>query len=909
MSGAPLVGRAEERRLLDALVDGAPREGAALVVRGPAGIGKTALLTLAAARAAHLGLDVTELRAVPAERHQPFAALHQLLRPLRGGFTSLADPHRQALDAAFGRTSDPAPDIFLISLATLELLGDAAAERPRLVVVEDAQWLDRPTADVLGFVARRLGVDRVVMLFSVRDTGDHGWLGQGLPELELGPLSVDESEELLARAPSAADLGPAARTEILRLAGGNPLALLELPSVTSTGLSAETGPLPVRLERAFTARLEHLDPLARALLLVAAADERATLGEVVAGAEEMLQTELPARAVAEADHSDLVDVVGQALRFRHPLMASAVYHAAPITERVAAHRALGRVFAGDADRSLWHRAAATLAPEPQLSAELESAAERARRRGANDVAVTALERAAALTTDARRRGRMLLLAAELAFELGRPHRAKPLLEQAALQPMTDAEHGRLALTRELVDPHPGEAAARSAELLASAEGTAPADIDLALDLLWLVASRSWWADPGRSARTRTLEVIDRVATDPDDPRVLCGLGYADADARGGAVVDRLRHARPAGHTDPRTAWMLGTAAVVTGAWDLARGHLHASIQMLREQGRLGQLPRLLVLNSMVAARMADWDVAEPEAAEARALGAETGQATWVGAADSVIALASAMRGEHAEALAAADRADEAVAELGTIFVRSSTSLARGLAASAAGDHEGAFDQLLRLFVAGDPSYHWTMRWWGLADLAHAAARTGRGDDVLPLVKELEGVAAGTTAVVVHLNLEAAQAHLADDRAAADLFERALGRDLDQWPYQRARLLLAHGELLRRTRRTVDARPPLREAVTVFDRIGARAWAERARQELSATGETMRAWSPRRADGLTPQELQIARLAAEGRTNREIAQMLFISHRTVGSHLYHVFPKLGITQRSQLAAALAARRDG
>ena len=449
---------------------------------------------------------------------------------------------------------------------------------------------------------------------------------------------------------------------------------------------------------------------------------------------------------------------------------------------------------------------------------------------------------------------------------------------------------------------------RAAAILISLAEKSAADgqTDLALDLLWLVASRSWWADPGPDARARAIDALDRVATDRDDPRVLCALGYADAEAFGTEVVTGLERARDAEERDPRTAWMLGTAAVVSGAWNLAPSFLRSHIRMLREQGRLGQLPRVLVLDAMVAARMADWDAAIPACEEAKALAVETGQSTWVGAVDSILALVAATRGDASTALAAADRAEEAIAALGTTFVRTSAQFARATVALQKGDSNEAFDRLSRLFNHSDPAYHWTMKWWGFSDLAQAAARLGRVSEIQALLSEFEVIAAHSPAVWVQMNLDHARAYLASDADADALFEKALSADLRLWPYQRARLLLAHGEWLRRVRRTAESRVPLREAVEVFDAIGAVGWSERAGHELRAAGERVREKRISTIEELTPQELQVAQLAAEGRTNREIAQMLYISHRTVSSHLYRAFPKLGTSHRSELSDALSAR---
>lgn len=359
--------------------------------------------------------------------------------------------------------------------------------------------------------------------------------------------------------------------------------------------------------------------------------------------------------------------------------------------------ALSEVLADQPDRSIWHRAAATLGTNEGVAAELEAAATRTRRRGVTIVAVSALERAA---------------------ELG----------------------------------------ARSPE-------RAHGDVDLALDILWLVASRSWWKDPGPDARRDIVTALDRIESAEGDPRVLSSLGYAAAERRVRAVINGLLRARSVEELDPETTRLLGTAAIVTGAWHLAPGLLAASAAGLRTQGRLGQLPRVLVVQAMVAVRRADWNVALPASDEARRLATGTRQTIWVGGADAVARMAAAMRGEEDRAERLAADAERVVSPLGVTFVLAAVQMARGAAALGAGRHLDAFEQLRRLFTAHDPAYHWTMRWWALADLVEAAVRTHHRELVEPLVAEFESLAEHTPAFWLHTVLRHARALLAEDREA------------------------------------------------------------------------------------------------------------------------------------------------
>jgi DNA-binding NarL/FixJ family response regulator len=591
-------------------------------------------------------------------------------------------------------------------------------------------------------------------------------------------------------------------------------------------------------------------------------------------------------------------------RFRHPLIRSAVYQDASAPSRRRAHAALADVLLGEPDRRVWHLAAAATAADETVACELEAAAERARRRGGADVAVTALRRAADLSADDERKAHRLLTAAGLSFELGRPAKAVSLLDGVEPGKLAPAGRGRLTLLRELVDPQPFPGIARWHSMIRSAQQLATdGETELALDLLWLLGSRAWWKDPGAEARRVLVTTAESIASIDDDVRVLSLLGYAAPFERGEPVAARLAQAASQEDYATESARLLAATAVVTGAWDVAPQFLRASLGGMRSQGRLAQLPRMLVMQAMVAAQMGDWTVAMPAAEEARTLAIETGQPVWAGAADASAALAAAHRGDEdmAEALAAA--AERAVPRLGASHVLALVQISRGAAALAGGHHLEAYDHLRRLFARDDPAHHWTMRWWALDDYVEAAIRTGHRPVVEPLVDELHSLAQLTPACWTHAVLDHARALLATDADAAGRFRAALEAGPEHCLFHRGRVLLSFGQWLRRQRRIESSRAPLRAAAESFDAVGAIAWGARARQELRASGETARRRVPDAWDQLTPQELQIARLASEGLTNREIGLQLYLSHRTVGTHLYRLFPKLGVTSRSELRAAL------
>ena len=910
MAVLPLFGRDRELGVLDDLVDRAHVGGGALVLRGEAGIGKSSLLAAASRHARDSRIAVLTSTGVQSEADLPFAGLHQLLWPILDRAEDLPARQRAALLAAFGMSEQAAPEFFLIALAALDLLADAAAGSPLLLVAEDAQWLDHATCDVLAFVARRLASEPIALLIAIREGYDSPLGAEaGLPELRLEGLDATAAGALLdAHAPG---LAAGVRERLLEEAAGNPLALVELPdALGSDQLGGAEGlptllPLTQRLERAFAARVSELPEATRSLLLVAAIDDGGVLSEVLEAAA-ILQGTAPAveatEALAPALAARLVNVDELGLRFRHPLVRSATHQAASVPERHAAHAALAKVRAGQPDRRVWHRAASIAGPDEQVAAELEAAS--ARQRGGIVVAVAALERAAKLSDDPARRGGRLLRAAELAFELGRHDLVLRLLHEAEPLALGPPERARMLWIRGMVDPRiPGQA--QRASLLGAAErARADGDTDLALNLLWLVASRYWWADPGERERETVIAAAERVGALDDDLRLLAIRAYGAPIERGRAVIERLSRSASGGNGDAGATRLLGGAALVVGAFDLAAGFLAVSGAALRTQGRLGHLARVLVLHAWAAFYLADWHVAMPAAEEAGRLAVETREPVWAAGAQVVKAMLAAVRGEQDLAEALAREAEQAALPIGAGFLLTAVQLARGLTALGSGRHGDAHQHLRRVFDPTDPAYHPFMRCWAIGDLAEAAAHSGRRDPARALLEELEPAAERTPSLWFQAGMRYARALLADDEDAETLFQDALSADLTRLPFARARLLLAYGAWLRRQRRVAESRAPLRAARETFDALGVLPWGERARQELRAAGETSgRRRTSEAWDQLTPQELQIAQMAAEGLSNREIGQQLYLSHRTVGSYLYRVFPKLGITSRSQLRVVL------
>ncbi len=905
---ARLFGRERELGVLNDLVarlgDGA---GGALLVRGEAGIGKSALLEAVKTPVTGHGLQVLSAAGVQSEAQIPFAGLHQLLCPVLPLAEGLPPRQRAALLGAFGLADEVAPELFLIGLATLELISDAAARSPALLIVEDAQWLDQSSGAVLAFVARRLAAEPAVMLIALLDGLQSPFGAAGLAELRLAGLDEPAAGALLdARAPG---LEPCLRERLLKEAAGNPLALVELPATAPAESPSEGAPLPsplpltARLERAFAAQLSGLPAATRSSLLVAAADDEGDLGEVVNAAGILAGGAVTADALGPAVAAQLIEIQGTRLRFRHPLVRSAVYQAASLSQRQAAHAALAEVLAGQPYRRVWHRAAATLGPDEQVAAELDAAAGRAERRGAVEVAVTALERAAQLSQDSVNRGSRLLRAATMALDFGRPMLGPQLLRAAEPLDLPADERTWVSWLREIYSEVSWSGAAKIGSFVEMAErmraGGYP---DLALESLNIVALRCWWGNPSQETRAAVVAAAERIGLPEDEPALLAILAYADPVQRGGLVIDRISRMTP-DSTDPAGMYLIGAAAQAVWACDLSLGFLNAAVDGLRAQGRLGMLAQALQCQAWSAAHLAREPLAMSAADEAAQLARETGQLRWAIAARLAQAMIAAERGDFDVQERLAGEAEAELVAMGANPMLALVQFVRGRAAVAHGRYSEGLEHLGRALDPADPAYHPFVGAWGLSDLVEATANTGKKDTAMAYLQQLESLAAATSGPLLRAEVAYARPLVADDDKAEDLYQVALERDLTSWPCFRGRMLLWYGRWLRRQRRVAESRAPLRAARDGFDALAFAELAETTRRELGASGETSRRRIPEAWDQLTPQELQIARMAADGLSNRDIGQRLYISHRTVGYHLHRIFPKLGITSRSQLHAAL------
>jgi DNA-binding CsgD family transcriptional regulator len=907
-----LIGRDDEVARVDALLDRVRDRGGALLIRGEPGIGKSALLGRARGRASSLGARTLATVGVESESELAFAGLHQLLRPIGNRIERLPDPQRQALDAAFGVSDSVEADPFRVALAAYRLVSDAADSSPLLLIADDAQWLDRSSLDVLSFIARRLDNEPIVFIASLRDGFSTALEEVGLPTLELARLSETDSEKLLDRAVSG--LSPDVRGRVLAEAAGNPLGLVELArAMPEAGdpvelLSPTPAALTARLEGAFGARLDGLGEDTRLVLLAAALDGRASIAELLSAATLVSGSDVALSALDSAAERGLAKAHGSEVRFEHPLIRSAVRGTAPPAQRLAMYAALADVV-GDPERRLWHRAACAVGPDEKVASALEEQAHIARRRGAVMVAAAALERAAMLTADPRRKGERLVRAAELVYDLGRVDVVSRLLRDAESLEVGPLEAARTAWLQQMIsgDVWFDKGAAKTSVTIAQ-QLLAGGDSDAALRSLVPIAHRCWWTRSRARTRQYVVDAAEGIGFPDDDPRLLVVIALANPELTAPSVRRRVARLSLQEMADPVAAMYVGIAAEKAGDFEGGSRFLARAVERLREQSRLGLLTQALVHYAWAATYAGDWEAAERAGAEAATLARETRQPQYGLTGQLVGTLASALRGSETDFDAMLTAPERALTAMKGGPLLAPAHLARGAAALSEGRHDDAFRALWPVFDEDDPAYHRFMRWPAVLDLVEAGGRGEHAARVTKVTGELEQIASRSEPPILCAGLACARPLLSNDDHAEAHFVAALGEGSRSYPFLRARTLFSFGRWLRRQRRNADSREPLRDAISLFDALGATRWSERARQELRATGEKIGPRTPDARDRLTAQELQIAQLAAAGLSNREIGERLFLSHRTIGSHLYRIFPKLGIAARSHLPAALEPRRD-
>ncbi|WP_448624037.1 AAA family ATPase [Geodermatophilus sp. URMC 64] len=903
-----LQGRETERAAVADLVERTRAgRGGALVLRGQPGVGKSALLADAVAVAEDL--TVLRTQGIESEFPLPFAALQRLLRPVMAFADRLPARQTRALRAVFGEVEGGADDRFLVYLSVLSLLAEAGEREPVLAVVDDAHWLDEASAGALLFVARRLELEHVGVLFAAR-TGDVRTFDAGdLPAVDLGGIDRDAARALLSDR-AGVPVPPAVSETLVASTGGNPLALVELTRALGTDQLAGTAALPERLpltegvERAFLDRCRRLPEDAQTVLLVAAADDSGRVATVRGAVAELGVGE---DGLEAAERSGLVSFRSGTVELWHPLVRSAVYGAATGTQRRRVHRALATAMtttADDADRRAWHLAASVAEPDEAVVAELDRAAERAHHRGGHESASAAAERAAELSVGREARAQRFYTAARCAWLAAQPARARGLADAAAAQA---EEPGLLADVRRLrarIEWNTGSLDLGHRLVLEAAAEVAPSDEQRAREMAMFAAALAAFG-----ARSGT----------GIDPTSLVPVPPPDAPMRVRCFDDLLR----------------GLAAVASGDWGLAATHLHRALALAEDLADDDQdlLPNLgiaalhigddeaafrfddrllarargtgalvMVLYALTRRALPQlatgrWTAAVAGATEALPLAESTGQRGLTGLPLAVLALVAAWRGDAAAADLHLAALDEVVAghPLG-ILAGTVPDLARWARAVRAG--AGTASSLRYLQQLEHP----IVQRWAALDRIEAAVHAGRPELANEWLADLAGFAEATGSAWATALAEHGRGVLGDGAEAEAHFRRALDAHAGSLRVPaRARTQLAYGEFLRRSRRRVDARTHLRAALETFEDLGAEPWAERSRQELRASGETARRRDDAALPTLTAQEQQVAGLVRQGLTNRDIAARLFLSPRTVDFHLRNVFTKLGVSSRTELAA--------
>jgi len=912
---AELTGRRAECGALGRLVAAVRAgESRALVVHGEPGVGKTALLEYLAGQAS--GCRVVRAGGVQSEMELAFAALHQLCAPMLDHLERLPAPQRDALRTAFGLSAGPAPDRFLIGLAVLGLLSEVAGDRPLVCIVDDEQWLDSASAQVLAFVGRRLGAESVGLVFGARvPTGDLA----GLPELVIGGLQEDDARALLESALTG-PLDARVRDQIIAEAHGNPLVLLELPRGWPAAELAGGFGLPGTIslsgsiEESFRRRIEALPAGTRRLLLLAAADPT---GDLVLVWQAAGRLGVGPEAAGPAVEAGLAGF-GVRVRFRHPLVRSVAYRSAPAQERQLAHAALAEVTdpAIDPDRRAWHLAEAAPRLDEDIAAELERSAGRARARGGLAAAAAFLERAVMLTPDPSRRAGRALAAANTKFAAGAFDAAQDLLAVAGAGPLSELEQAQVGVLRAQLAFATNRGRDAPLLLLKAARRLEPIDAGLSraayLDALTAAMFAGHQASPGGGV----VEVACAASAAPrplGDPRVpdllLDGLAanFNDGYAAGVPFLRQALTAFGSGMSadeELRRLWLACVAAL--HLWDDERWDVlsYRYVELARGAGALSELPLALSMRAYMLLFAGDLGAAASLIDEIQAVTEATGSSR---APYAALALA-ALRGRQAEASALIEATIRDVARRGeglglAVAERASAVLHNGL-----GSYAEAMAAAQRAFR--DQHYpgvrHPGVANWAAAELIEAAARSGMGEtaaDAYRWIAEMTSASGTNWALGVEAR---SRALVTEGNAAEGLYQDSIMRlDRSRVRAELARAHLLYGEWLRRRRRRSDAREQLRTAHDMLEAMGMEAFAERSRRELRATGETARRRTAAAAANqeLTAHEAQIARLAREGLSNPEIGARLFLSPRTVQYHLGNVFAKLRITSRSQLIHAL------
>jgi DNA-binding CsgD family transcriptional regulator len=908
--GAPeFLGRTSERELLDRLITNVRGgQSAVLVIRGEAGIGKTALLQYATRQASDLRVE--QVTGVEDEMELPYAGIHQLCAPMLPRLDALPQPQQDGLRVALGLTSGQVPERFLVGLAVLGLLSAEAEERPLLCLVDDAQWLDAASGLILGFVARRLLAESVAIVVAVREpSARHDF--DGLPELPLRGLTAEDARTLLMRAVPG-PLDDRVTNRIVAETRGNPLALVDLPrSISAAELAGRfellaVTDLPRHLEDHYRERADELPEPTQRLLLLAAAEP---MGDATLVWRAAHRLGIERSALGPAEDAQLVEI-GARVRFRHPLVRSAAYRAAVASERRAVHGALAGVTDPDTDpdRRAWHRAHAAVAVDEAVAGELERSADRAQARGGVAAAAAFLARAAELTPDPAERGRRAVAAAQAKFDAAESDAALELLATAELAPLDELQRARLERLRAEIAFSRTRGRNAPALLLDAARRLEPLAPAIARETHLEAVAAAMFAGRlgGKPSIREAAEAALAAPARPQPPRaidlLLDGLatrftdGYAAGVPPLRSALDAFRRAKELTARDVRWLWL--ACRVAQDLWDDELWYVLATsgVRVARETGALSVLPIALTYRAALHVHSGAFVPATALIEEVDAITVAIDMAPVKYGA----LMLAAWRGNEAEGL-------ELIEEL-TVGVRErGEGMALGInewAAALLYNGNGRYAEALAAAQRGCEHDDVGLFAWSLVELIEAGVRCGATDESAAALDRLSARtrASGTEWA---LGIEAGSRALLSDRQDAEpLYREAVERlERSRGVIHATRARLLYGEWLRRENRRVDAREQLRVAYDRFSRIGAKAFAERARGELLATGETVRKRRVDTRDELTPQEKQIARLARDGLSNPDIGARLFLSPRTVEYHLGKVFTKLEIRSRHELSSAL------
>jgi DNA-binding CsgD family transcriptional regulator len=906
-----LIGREPEMDRIRVFLATASTEGGALLVTGEPGVGKTGLLNAASEAASAAGMRILRAAGVEFEAGTSFSGLNQLLLPLLDALPQLPAVHRDALNVALGFGDGAAPSPLVVSNAALVLLRQAATARPVLVILDDLPWLDRASAGVLSFAARRLAGSQVGLLGASRtgevDFFDHS----GLPELEVRRLDDAAAGQLLdSRFPG---LAPAVRHRILVEAQGNPLALLELPVALSPGMRASAMALPSalplsrRLQALYGSRIAELPSRTRQLLLLMALDGTGDMRVMEGGAAP----EDGFRDLTAAEQARLayVDRGIHRLAFHHPLIRSAVVDLSHAEERRSAHRVLAGVWSAQPDRRAWHLAEAAFEPDESVAAQLEGTAARVLARGDAVGCVKALTRASELSPRSAERLRRLAAAAyigaDVAGDLGSASTVLAGLEredvdlEGSLQAAVAASAYLLNADGDIATSH--RLLVRAIEARVSAHDDADPLLEEALNTLMMVCYYGGTADLWQpfheiAGNVRgQLAVLQNSKTYADPVRTaLTALGPLEA------AIEAL-----AQESDPTRIVRIGIAGCYIDRMGGCREALWRVVRDARQGGAVASGLNALIVLAWDDFFAGDWDEAGELLEEALQVAEELGYGLLAWPAKLVQALIASARGDDRRTLEL-NAVVEWAQPRGFRAVEWYAWQARGLAALGRGDYEDAYQQACKISPPGTLASHVPHALTVLMDLVEAAVRTGRDAEAAAHVAAMQEANLAGVSSRLALVVGASAAIAAPDDTAFELFQAVLALpEIERWQFDLARVRLAYGEQLRRRRAMVAARVQLNAALEIFERLRARPWIDRASAELRATGQTKPRAGDNVLDRLTAQEFEIASLAASGLTNKQIAERLFLSHRTVSGHLHRAFPKLGVTTRAALRDALAS----